>query len=152
MSDKTGTRLKTGSTARTGGGSVLDEWKCPTCLHRWFEYDDEEYPEVCPRCGCELGEWTVVCNAEHFEHSFTSPSFEQAKCDALDVLLEWMHAERAGWDSFKPTQEQIDNWDYMIETCCVSVMRCFRDSDDYEELWEPDDAELKRIGWDYYRE
>ena len=41
-----------------GDGRIdLVEWKCPLCLHRWWEYSDEqEYPSVCPMCGCGLAD------------------------------------------------------------------------------------------------
>lgn len=47
---KTGDRIPYKDT-----GIELVEWKCPTCKHRWWEYDDEkEALIVCPRCGCDL--------------------------------------------------------------------------------------------------
>lgn len=49
---KTGVRIPYKNT-----GIELVEWKCPTCMHRWFEYSDApEYPLVCPLCGITLGE------------------------------------------------------------------------------------------------
>lgn len=49
---KTGVRIPYKKT-----GIDLVEWKCPNCMHRWFEYSDEpEYPHVCPLCGLDLDE------------------------------------------------------------------------------------------------
>lgn len=49
---KTGVRIQYGKT-----GIDLVEWKCPDCRHRWWEYSDEqEYPSVCPLCGCGLAD------------------------------------------------------------------------------------------------
>lgn len=49
---KTGARIPYKNT-----GIDLVEWKCPTCMHRWWEYSDEqEYPLCCPLCGVTLGE------------------------------------------------------------------------------------------------
>ena len=55
---KTGTRIPYPAVI-AGRRVELVEWKCPTCMHRWFEYSDEpEYPEVCPLCGCSLQYYT----------------------------------------------------------------------------------------------
>lgn len=53
---KTGTRIPYTSKV-TGWDVELVEWKCPTCMHRWFEYSDAwDYPVVCPLCGSNLDE------------------------------------------------------------------------------------------------
>lgn len=145
-------------TLRTGNSIpyralTLDEWQCPTCKHRWFEFSDEDDIECCPRCGSDLGEWFVLWDTDSCADGFRSNSFEHAKRDALDLLLEWETQEQMEWDGFTPTPEQIDSWDYMIESCSVMVCRHFPDdSDNYEEVWAPDDDELKRVGWVYYEE
>ena len=48
-------RCKTGVRINYKNVTELVEWKCPCCLHRWYEYADEpEYPETCPLCGVSL--------------------------------------------------------------------------------------------------
>lgn len=50
---KTGSRIPYKDT-----GIDLAEWKCPTCKHRWWEYDDEkDAVMVCPRCGSRLAQF-----------------------------------------------------------------------------------------------
>ena len=145
--------VKTGNSVPYGPAADLEEWQCPTCKHCWFEFSDEIDIECCPRCGSDLGDWFVLWNTDSCTDGFKSKSFEQAKCDALDLLLEWEMLEQAEWQEFTATPEQIESWDYMIESCSVSVCRFFSDDlDDYEEIWEPDDADMKRIGWMYYDE
>lgn len=56
METKSITRHKTGVHVQynsiLGTKQDIEEWKCPVCCHRWFEYADaDEYPEVCPLCG-----------------------------------------------------------------------------------------------------
>ena len=83
-------------------------------------------------------------------------SFEQAKCDAEDTLVEWMTQECAEWaydlgeDGAaipRPTQEQRESFDYMIYNCGVSVEKYIPETDCYETTWSPDENELAELGW-----
>lgn len=74
-------------------------------------------------------------------------SFEQAKEEALDILLEWMAEAQYSWRSDTPTQEQAESWDYMIYSCGVSVARYDPWTDTYDTIWEPSQDELDEIGW-----
>ena len=88
--------------------------------------------------------------------SFASPSFGQAKQDALDLLLEWETQQMCEWHSTRPLPEQIDAWDYMIDNCYAEVIECNddsgADSDECHTVWQPNDEELKYIGWVYFDE
>lgn len=97
--------------------------------------------------------YRVLWETDDCVDSFESTSFGQAKQDALDLLIEWEVQEMSDWGLYHPTQEQIDRWDYMIESCFVSVIECEPgDFEIYQEVWEPDDEDLDRIGWKYYEE
>lgn len=95
--------------------------------------------------------WGVLWDTDNVCDFFKSPSFEQAKCDALDLLIEWETQEMSEWNNLQPTQEQIERWDYMIDNCSVEVIRYYKPNiDDCEEVWEPTQADLDRVGWKYW--
>lgn len=100
--------------------------------------------------------YKVLWDTDSCCDSFISPSLEQAKEDALDLLLEWGTQEMHDWNSTRPLPDQIERWDYMIDNCCVWVIECEDDSridcDAYNTVWEPTDEDLKQIGWVYFDE
>lgn len=83
---------------------------------------------------------------------FGCESFGQAKQDAFDTLLQWMCDESSNWKSETPTEEEKDNWDYMIYNCSVHVDKYNADTDEYEEYWYPSEEELEEIGWKLFNE
>ena len=100
--------------------------------------------------------YRVLWDTDNCCDSFESPSFGQAKQDALDLLLEWESQEMCTWHSTRPLPDQIDDWNYMIDNCCVEVIEYDDDSDEnceaYHTVWEPSDEDLKQIGWVYFDE
>lgn len=75
-------------------------------------------------------------------------SFGAAKCSAEDTLCEWMCEEFCKWaDPYHPTEEQKEDWDYMIWNCGVSVAKYNPHTDEYEECWSPSQEELDAMGW-----
>ena len=89
---------------------------------------------------------------------FDCESFESAKCAALDTLIEWEMEESQDWsfdpETYKsqPTEEQKENWDYMIYNCGVSVYKYNPQTDEYDEVWSPSEEELDSIGWKLFYE
>ena len=100
--------------------------------------------------------WMVVYDTDDMTDGFGCDSFEEAKDDALGILCNWMNAERGTWKVENhipvPDEEQKENWNYMIETCSVYVQKYIPYTDEYETCWNPDDHDLKNIGWDTYEE
>ncbi len=99
--------------------------------------------------------YTLIWDTDSFCDGSDYDSLEAAKADGLDVLINWM-VEQA-WDypreTSEWTQKQIEDWDYMIYNCSVSV----RDNEQYNEedfgeVWYPSDEECKEIGWVLYEE
>ena len=86
------------------------------------------------------------CDAVGFD------SFDAAKSCAMDTLLEWMAEECHHWNGNVPTEEEKENWDYMVYNCCVSVLKYNPDTDDYDEHWSPSCEDLEEIGWKLYEE
>jgi len=74
-------------------------------------------------------------------------SFEAAKNDALDTLIEWEVQETHDWQGMNPTEEQIESWDYMIYNCSVEVREYDPSTDEYETVWEPTYEDEESVGW-----
>ena len=76
-------------------------------------------------------------------------SFDEAKAQAEDTLVEWMVQERNEWkDPFCPTEDELDNYNYMICSCSCSVYKYDPDADEYEEAEDALDYEAEEsIGW-----
>lgn len=72
-------------------------------------------------------------------------SLVAAQCSAEDTLVEWMTQTRTEWkDLFNPTEEELEDYNYMICSCSAHVGKYNPDTDEYEEYWWPDEDE---IGW-----
>lgn len=78
-------------------------------------------------------------------------SFESAKADAEDTLINWASDEMSGWDAENgPTEDQIKSWNYMIFNCGVQVERYDPATDEYDVVYSFSDQELHDMGWDEY--
>ena len=92
--------------------------------------------------------YRVVWETDSCCDGYDCGSFGQAKCDALDTLLMWMGEEYSRWkDCENPTEEEKEDWDYMIYNCYVYVTQYNADTDEYEDYWYPSQEELDEIGW-----
>ena len=79
---------------------------------------------------------------------FDVDSLGEAISDAEDTLSTWICDEVSGWkDINNPTQEEINNYDYMIYNYSVWVDQYNPDTDEYETIWEPDEVTEKAVGW-----
>lgn len=97
-------------------------------------------------------EWRIHWETDSCSDGYDADSFGAAKNDALDTLLNWMMEESSEWESENPTEEEMEDWDYMIYNCGVSVYKYDPMKDEYEEYWSPDNDELEKIGWKTYLE
>lgn len=84
---------------------------------------------------------------EHSCDAVECESFGQAKCDAEDTLLNWMAEEWSSWQNGEPTEEQVDSFNHMIETCWVEVQQYNPETDEYETVWEPSYEDEAALGW-----
>lgn len=72
-------------------------------------------------------------------------TFAEAEEEAKKLLHFWISEERKKWNWNKtshlpePTEEQIDDWNHMIENCDVYIIKT-------EELVLSDD-DYKEVGW-----
>lgn len=102
--------------------------------------------------------YEVVYSTESFTDGFEVVSVEDGKEAALDLLIEWESQDRDWWGSRMPNEDEIDDWDSMIENCEAYVVQYDNDKVDeygcgeYEIVWQPDDEDLKRIWWLYWDE
>lgn len=92
--------------------------------------------------------YRVIYDTDNFCDGYDCESFEQAKCDALDTLINW---EIETMDEFSdpenPTEDDRDNFDYMVYNCSVSVAEYNPATDEYDEVWIPSDEDCRKIGW-----
>ena len=92
--------------------------------------------------------WLMVWDTDSCCDDIECESFEQAKGEAEDTLIIWMCDERDTWkDVFIPTEEELENYNYMIYNCSVRVDKYNPDTDEYEEYWEPSYEDEELIGW-----
>lgn len=92
--------------------------------------------------------WAVVWDTSDFCDGIGCPSFEYAKSDAIDTLVMWMTEARNEWeDVFNPTDEELDNYNYMICNSCVYVQKYDPMKDEYEDYWSPSYEDEESIGW-----
>lgn len=81
-------------------------------------------------------------------------SFEVAKCEAEDTYFLWASEEMREWNFDEngmphPTEEQIENWDYMIFNCYCRIAKWNEEKQeyDYDNEYYLTGEELKSIGW-----
>ena len=84
----------------------------------------------------------VIYADDHMIDGFECDSFEQAKAEALDILYTWQESAIADMqDTENPSQEDIDNYDYIINEGCAYVEK------DGEEYWYPSVEDLRAVHW-----
>lgn len=74
-------------------------------------------------------------------------SYGAAKCQAEDTLLEWEMEEIVSWNDGIPTEAQIEDWNYMIFNCGVSIYEYDAMADEYVERDGLSYEEEEQIGW-----
>lgn len=111
---------------------------------------DEQHPRM------KNPEWMVIWDGDSFSDSWYCESFEEAKNDAIDTLIEWqmqMVADHLNLHS----KEFIDSYNYMVTHCETHVKHrepipVPEDTDDddmgWEDYWYPSEQDLKDIGWE----
>lgn len=95
--------------------------------------------------------WQMVYDTDTCTDGIDYESFEAAKESAFDTLLEWMAEERSRWANDTPTEEEIEDYDYMIYNSSTSVYKYNPYTDEYEEYWSPSYEDEKEIGWEPIR-
>ena len=96
--------------------------------------------------------WLMVFDLGHTVDGIGFDSFEAAKEDALDTLIEWEAETMSDWKSSNPTEDEIEHWDYMIYSCSVEVQKYNPEKDEYEEYWSPSYEDEKLVGWMEWKE
>lgn len=96
------------------------------------------------------------CDSTRFEYE----TLEAAKHEAKEILYNWIITEQANWSVIfsedkkeyvpVPTEDQIEEWDYMIYNCYVYIRELDKDGnviDDEDcEYWLSDE-EYEDLGW-----
>ena len=101
--------------------------------------------------------YKMVWETENCVDGIDYATLEEAKASAIETLCQWMKNQIV--DNEYPTnpnkwnEKQIEDWNYMIYNCGVSVRDNAKYNDeDFGEIWELSDKELKEIGWVLYEE
>lgn len=104
--------------------------------------------------------YNVMYDTENFCDGYECPSIGQGKEDCLEIMIGWM-SEHDWYGERMPTQEEIDEWDCMIDNCSAFVTEM---PDDYSvekypdfsafdnAVWLPEEKDLKMIWWEYWDE
>ena len=94
----------------------------------------------------------MVWENESCADSIDCKTFDEAKDHALELLMDWRSCHLT--DNNYPSrledwsEKQIEDWDYMICNCFVSVRDDEKyNEEDFGEVWSPSDKELSEIGW-----
>ena len=95
--------------------------------------------------------WRLVWENEHCSDGMDYSSFESAKEQAIDTLVEWQTDLLAKFNFPNKledlTEEQKEEWNYMLSECSVSVYKYDETTDTYVEYWYPSYQEEKEINW-----
>ena len=94
--------------------------------------------------------YTMIYDGDSFIDGIDYDSIESAIASAEDTLCEWLCEGMHDWKFDdngipQPTEEQIEEWNYMIENCSVWVVPKGKDYDD--AVWTMSDELCDQIGW-----
>lgn len=79
-------------------------------------------------------------------------SIEEAKDTALTILQCWIESEFSEWEDVQPTEEEKENFDYMIYNCYVEIVEYNKETKDYDECKVLTDNDYNSIGWISFEE
>ena len=89
----------------------------------------------------------MVWSNEHSCDGVDCESYEAAKCLAEDTLLEWEMEEICKWEGGVPTEEQIEDWNYMVFNCYTLIYEYDPMTDEYVERDGLSYEDEEKIGW-----
>jgi hypothetical protein len=98
-----------------------------------------------------------IVDGDHFIDGFDAADLKDAQNGAIETLILWMQEESCDWAFLpdgtpNPTEDQKENWDYMIYNCGVWVEELDPETGKWEEVWSPSDEDCDRIGWKTFAE
>ena len=90
--------------------------------------------------------WCVVWNTLSDTDGVYCDSLEDAKDVCVEILIGWMESEPVyAYGVENATEEEIDDWNYMVMNCYTEIYKYNPDTDEYEEycfLSEDDEREI----------
>lgn len=101
-----------------------------------------------------LVEWST----EHSADGYLVDSIERGKKECIDILKMWAFQTGSNWFGIRmPTQDEIDDWDQMIQNSYVCVIERpdYCDATKDVIVWEPsvdDVTEMLFVEWDCMKE
>lgn len=97
--------------------------------------------------------FSVVWDTDDCCDAYGAESLDEAKNRCLEVFMDWEAEELSAMEcSENPTQDDKDDWNYMLKTYWAYVAQYNPETDEYEEIWAPDDNDLLLMGWVPYEE
>ena len=110
----------------------------------WMEYEPAPY--------------RTIWDGDHFIDGQDHDSLEAAIADAEDTLVEWAAESMSTWKFGEdimtpaPTEEQIEDWDYMIYNCGAHVVAFDEKTGEYgdyldDAVWPRSQEDLDNLGW-----
>ena len=100
-----------------------------------------------------MARYKVVYDTDHTCDAIEVSSVEHGLDLCVQIFWDWEMDELRGMEldtekwEYHPTREQIEKWDYMIDSCSVWV----EDTETNSEYY-PSDEDLDRIGWNYWED
>jgi len=96
--------------------------------------------------------YTVVYDTENFCDGFDCDSYDDAVGSVLNILMAWMYDGELTWhpcDETIPTEEQLDDWNYFINSNEVRIYRHVAGTECLDEdiVWYMDQDDVEEIGW-----
>lgn len=105
----------------------------------------------------EHKKYCMIFNTSDCTDGVEYDDFEEAKYAAREVLTNWIHDEQCKWEFDvngipHPTEEQIEEWDMMIEECSTYVAEWNEEEQDfYDEkmnYWFPEEDDVDWLEWE----
>lgn len=88
----------------------------------------------------------LVCITDSFTEKIDFDDFENASDDLWGTYYSWMEHEKNSWRLF-PTEEEKDEWDYMICNWWCYIEEYDPMTDEYKICYEPTKEKLEEFGW-----
>lgn len=96
--------------------------------------------------------WLCIFDTDCSCDGVECDTLEEAQSYAEDCLVEWATEEMSKWEDINnPTEEEIDDYDYMIYNCASYVQKYDEWTDKYEDYWYPDEEKLGWLPWEEFK-
>lgn len=105
--------------------------------------------------------YQVICDTDNCTDSVgTTDDFDEAVYSMKETYINWIFDQQIDWKFYEnhiphPTEKQIEDWDYMIETCTCwiaewneELQEYYSEKMDYYFLSDDDANKINWLTWD----